>query len=91
MRSVIVYVPTGVSRAVDTAPVVEFIVIVGYDPTPTPFFKICIIEYDRPDMIAGELDVPASTVDAATNDRRIPGDVAGPVTTVVVYGVCPIA
>jgi hypothetical protein len=42
-------------------------------------------------MIAAEVDVPASTTADAINDRRIPGDVTGPITTVVVYGVFPIA
>jgi hypothetical protein len=68
------------------APVVAFIVIVGYEPTLPPLMAICNIEYDRPVVIkADAVEVPADAV--AENKRTIAGDVGTPLTTVRVYGV----
>ena len=67
------------------APVVEFIVIVGYEPTLPPLMAICNIEYDRPLINAAAVEVPAAAEEA--NKRTIAGDVGAPVTTVRVYGV----
>jgi hypothetical protein len=56
-------------------------------PPPLPPV-ICNIEYERLLINAGAVDVPADA--EVANERTIVGDVAAPVITVRVYGVCPI-
>jgi hypothetical protein len=85
LRRVIVYIPVAVSRVVVMTPVVAFIAMM---PAPPPPPVICKIEYERPLINAAEVDVPAAAEEA--NKRTIAGDVGAPLTTVCVYGVCPI-